>query len=166
MFPVGEATESHVGATQQHQCLIVHKALSCASLTVQVAIHKLPVCDPLQFVLSWTMEKEGLKTRVRMGCQLESKIPFLSGTVRVDFCIVCRSHRLFRRSRSECANYGSRRFKIRSRMKSSYQNPPCRRLLKEDNLACGWWYSSSSLCFSFCSTRLFVNKELYHIVVL
>ncbi|KAK8815631.1 hypothetical protein WA538_004757, partial [Blastocystis sp. DL] len=67
--------------TQQHQCLIVHKAISCASLNVQVAIHKIPMCDPLQFVLSWVMEKEGSKTRIRIGCQLESKIPFLSGTV-------------------------------------------------------------------------------------
>ena len=49
--------ESHVGVTQQHQCLIVHKAISCASLNVQVAIHKIPMCDPLQFVLSWVMEK-------------------------------------------------------------------------------------------------------------
>lgn len=156
---MGEAMESHVGVTQQHQCLIVHKAISCASLNVQVAIHKIPICDPLQFVLSWVMEKEGSKTRIRIGCQLESKIPFLSGTVGMEGTLDPRSPRLFRRRRSECATCGFRQFRKRSRMKSSFPSLPCRQRVNEDSSACGCLCLLSSFPFSFCSIHVFVNKE-------
>ena len=52
---------------------------------MQYTIRKIPLCDPLQFVLYWLIEEgEDNQTHVLVSCMIESKFPLFSSTVVVD----------------------------------------------------------------------------------
>ena len=106
-FHVSERNKFDSGVIKQHQCLTVHPSLSTASLLMQYTIRKIPLCDPLQFVLYWLIEEgEDNQTHVLVSCMIESKFPLFSNTVCLIDSLSFRFRHSSRRKHRRCVHVG------------------------------------------------------------
>ena len=73
-----------IGEVAQHQCLIFHKDLEKATLTIQCSIQGFPVYDHVQYMLYCLLEQSSKKeenTVITVSFSLEKKVLLFEGLV-------------------------------------------------------------------------------------